>query len=297
MMMMMRVSLPLVLLLGACTDDDTAAWGTFEAEEVTVASQASGPVLRMAVREGDTVQAGQVIAEIDAGPLALQRDELEARRATVSSRLGEVSAQRAALDAQLELARREEGRMRRLADAQAATPQQVDRAEREVAVLEAQLEGIAAARATIGREAAAIGTQVAQLDDRVTRSVVHAPLGGTVLVRLAEPGEVVAPGRPMVVMAALDTLTFRAWVSGAQLPELRLGAAVVVRTDDGGGTLREYPGAVTWIADRAEFTPTPIQTRDERVTQVYAVKVRVANPEGTLKIGMPGELVLPAATP
>lgn len=296
-MTMMRWSLPLLLLLGGCAKDDTAAWGTFEADEVTVAAQASGPVTRVAVREGDKVAAGDVIAEVDAGPLGLQRDELEARRATVTSRLGEVAAQRAALQAQLELARRDEGRMRRLAVAKAATPQQVDRAEREVAVLVAQLGGVEATRATIGREAAAIGTQVAQLEDRVTRSVVRAPLHGTVLVRIAEPGEVVTVGRPMVVMAALDTLTFRAWVSGAQLPAIRLGATVTVRTDGGEGTLVEHTGTVTWIAERAEFTPTPIQTRDERVTQVYAVKVRVANPDGTLKVGMPGELVLAAATP
>jgi len=86
-------------------------------------------------------------------------------------------------------------------------------------------------------------------------------------------------------------------VSGAQLPEVRLGASVTVRTDAGGGTLQEHAGTVTWIADQAEFTPTPIQTRDERVTQVYAVKVAVANPDGTLKVGMPGELVLSAGTP
>ena len=286
-----------MLLVGACTDDDTAAWGTFEAEEVTVAAQASGPIIHVAVREGDAVQAGDVLAEVDAGPLALQRDELMARRATASSRLGEVAAQRAALDAQLDLARREEGRMRRLADANAATQQQVDRAEREVAVLVAQREGLDATRGTIGREVTVIGAQVAQLEDRVVRSVVRAPLGGTVLVRLAEPGEVVAPGRPIIVMAALDTLTFRAWVSGAQVPDLRLGASVMVRTDAGGGTLQEHAGIITWIADRAEFTPTPIQTRDERVTQVYAVKVVVANPDGTLKVGMPGELVLGIATP
>lgn len=296
-MTMMRWSLPLVLLMGACTEDDTTAWGTFEADEVTVAAQANGPVVRVSVREGDHVTTDEVIAEVDTGPLALQRDELEARRATVTSRLGELAAQRVALDAQLDLARREEGRMQRLAAASAATPQQVDRAEREVTVLTAQLQGVEATRATIGHEVAAIGTQVAQLEDRVVRSVVRAPLDGTVLVRLVEPGEVVAPGRPMVVMAALDTLIFRAWVSGAQLPELRLGAPVTVRTDAGGGRLREHAGTVTWIADRVEFTPTPIQTRDERITQVYAVKIAVANPGGTLKVGMPGELVLAGIAP
>src|SRR5690606_23862652 len=109
MMTMMRWSLPLVLLLGACTEDDTAAWGTFEADEVTVAAQASGPVLRVAVREGDQVQAGDVLAEVDAGPLTLQRDELEARRAAVTSRLGELAAQRTALQAQVDLAQREQG--------------------------------------------------------------------------------------------------------------------------------------------------------------------------------------------
>jgi HlyD family secretion protein len=119
-------------------------------------------------------------------------------------------------------------------------------------------------------------------------------VAGVVLATYAERGELVQPGQPLYKVANLDTLTLRAYVSGAQLPAVRLGQPVGVVVDAGGDALRTLSGRVSWIASQAEFTPTPIQTREERTEQVYAVKVRVPNPDGALKIGMPGELVLDA---
>ncbi|HET9134035.1 MAG TPA: HlyD family efflux transporter periplasmic adaptor subunit [Gemmatimonadales bacterium] len=289
--MLMRYGVVLLLAAG-CTADDTTAWGSFEADEVTIAAETAGPLRRVVVDEGAAVDSGAVLAEVDAVGFALEREELMARRTALDARLAEVTAQRMALLAQHELAVREQGRTARLVAAAAATPQQAERAEREVRVLTAQLAGTDAARAAVGREQAALDAQLAQLDDRAGRTVIRAPRRGTILVRAAEPGELMTPGRPIVVMAALDTLVFRAWVDGTQLPTLRLGTGVTVRTDAANGGLRAHPGRITWISDRAEFTPTPIQTRDERATQVYAVTVAVPNPDRTLKIGQPGELVL-----
>ena len=126
----------------------------------------------------------------------------------------------------------------------------------------------------------------------MARSRVRSPLSGTVLARYAEAGEFVQAGQPLFKLAALDSLTFRAYVSNAQLTQLALGQEVTVGVDraDSIATMR---GRVTWIASGAEFTPTPIQTRDERADQVYAVKIAVANPDGRLRIGMPGELTIP----
>jgi len=112
-----------------------------------------------------------------------------------------------------------------------------------------------------------------------------------------EPGEFVQPGAPLYKIADLSTLTLRAYVGGGQLPELQIGQAVGVQVDGPGGELRTLQGRVVWIASEAEFTPTPIQTRDERADQVYAVKVRVPNADGLIKVGMPGELVLSTKAP
>jgi HlyD family secretion protein len=178
-------------------------------------------------------------------------------------------------------------RTRRLLEQQAATSQQGDRAQRDVDVLADQIQGTRASRATIDAQVSAMDAQLATLDDRIRRSRVVAPFSGTVLTRFA-----VLAGTPLFKRAPLDTLTLRAYVSGAQLAQLSLGQKVRVRVDAGADSLRALEGRITWIASSAEFTPTPIQTRDERTTQVYAVKVAVPNADGRLRIGMPGELLL-----
>ena len=136
---------------------------------------------------------------------------------------------------------------------------------------------------------AALDAQVGSIDDRLARSRIISPLAGTVLARYVEPGEFVQAGQPLFKLASLDSLTFRAYVSNALLTRLRLGQQVQVGVDRA-DSIATMPGRVTWIASAAEFTPTPIQTREERADQVYAVKIAVANPDGRLRIGMPGEL-------
>jgi HlyD family secretion protein len=194
------------------------------------------------------------------------------------------------------VADRELARTERLLQQAAATAQQSDRAERDAGVAREQLAGARAARASALREVDALDAQVALLDDRLARSRIVSPLDGTVLARYAESGEFVQPGQPLFKLASLDSLTFRAYVTQAQLSELRLGQSVRVGVDRA-DSLVALPGRITWIASAAEFTPTPIQTRDERADQVYAVKVAVANAEGRLRIGMPGELVLEREAP
>jgi HlyD family secretion protein len=273
------------------------AAGTFEAVEVTVSAETAGPVLAVLADEGARVEALAALAVVDTAALVLQRQELEARRRTLEARQGEVRAQGGVVEAQQAVATREHERMQRLVRAAAATVQQADRAERDVRTLAAQQRAFAASAGTVARERGAVEVALAQVADRLRRSRVVAPQGGTVLARYVEPGELVQPGTPIARLAALDTLVLRAYVAGNQLARVPLGGAVSVRVDAPDGGLRTLPGVVTWVSSSAEFTPTPIQTREERVTQVYAVKVRVANPDGALKIGMPGELVLPARVP
>jgi HlyD family secretion protein len=284
-----------LLLIAACKQETADAYGNFEAIEVTVAAEGNGRVLRLEAEEGQRLSALSEVGLIDTTALALQRAELVARRGTARARIREVQASASLVESQQGIAERELDRVRRLLSAQAATAQQEDRAERDVRVLREQLRSAGAAELTASREAASIDAQLASLDERVRRSHVIAPESGTVLTRYVEPGELVQTGTPLFTMASLDTLILRAYISGAQLARVALGQSLTVRVDAGGDSLRTVKGRVTWISPTAEFTPTPIQTREERVTQVYAVKLAVANPDGRLRLGMPAEVRLDVA--
>lgn len=279
------------LALSSCRHQKVDAYGNFEATEVTVAAEEGGRLLALRVEEGDRVKKGVPLGAIDTIPLILERRAVAARRAAGASRARESKATIASLEVQLAIAERDLARTERLLRNAAATAQQGDRAEREAKVVKEQLAGARVARSTLIQELAALDAQVEQIDDRLARSRVVSPLEGTVLTRYAEPGEYVQTGQPLFKLASLDSLTLRAYVSGAQVANLRLGQKVKVGVDRA-DSIATLPGRITWIASAAEFTPTPIQTRDERADQVYAVKVAVENADGVLKIGMPGELVL-----
>jgi len=279
------------VVLGSCRNQDADAYGNFEATEVTVAAEVGGRLLSFGLEEGDRVAKHTVVGVVDTIPLLLERQALVARRAAGAARAQEASANLAVLDVQRSIADRELARTERLLKAAAATAQQGDRAERDARVVREQLAGAQAARRGAVQEVAALDAQVASIDDRLARSRVTSPLDGTVLARYVEPGEFVQPGQPLFKLASLDSLIFRVYVSHAQLTQLRLGQQVTVGVDQS-DSIATLPGRVTWIASAAEFTPTPIQTRDERVDQVYAVKVAVANPDRRLRIGMPGELLI-----
>jgi HlyD family secretion protein len=277
--------------LVSCGNEEPDAYGNFEATEVTVAAEVGGRLLSFGLEEGDRLGKDSVVGVVDTISLVLDRQALVARRAAAAARVPEADANIAALEVQRRIADRELARIERLIKQAAATAQQADRAERDAQVVREQLAGARATRRSAVQEAAAIDAQVASIEERIARSRIISPLEGTVLTRYVEPGEFVQAGQPLFKLASLDTLTFRAYVTHAQLTELRLGQQVQVGVDRA-DSIATLPGRITWIASAAEFTPTPIQTRDERADQVYAVKVGVANPDRNLRIGMPGELLL-----
>ena len=277
--------------LVSCRTKQPDAYGNFEATEVTVAAEVGGRLLSFRLEEGDRLAKDTVVGIVDTIPLILERHELVARRAAAVARAQEAKTNIAALEVQRSIADRELARTQRLLKAAAATAQQGDQAEREARVVREQQAGAEAARHSALQEVAALEAQVASLDDKLVRSRVKSPLAGTVLTRYVEAGEFVQTGQPLFKLASLDSLIFRAYVSNAQLTRLHLGQLVTVGVDRG-DSIATFPGRVTWIASAAEFTPTPIQTRDERADQVYAVKIAVANPDLRLRIGMPAELTI-----
>ena|SRR5690606_37021708 len=281
-------ALPLIL---ACSDDsEPDAYGNFEAVEVVVSAQTTGQVERFVPEEGMYLEELAHVAVIDTAQLVLERNQLAAQRAATGAREREVREQLQVLDVQREVALRVLERTRRLHDRKAATTQQLDQAEREYRVLVAQMDAVRAQGASVRMDVTSSDARVRQLEDRLERSRVTNPVAGTVLATYTRQGEMVQAGQPLYKVASLDTLELRVYVTGVQLEELRLGQQVTVNITGTDAGLREYPGTVSWIASSAEFTPTPVQTRDERADLVYAVKIRVPNESGALKIGMPADV-------
>ena len=299
-----------VVVAGGCRREaEPDAYGTFEAPEVVVSSQASGTLEWFRPDEGERVAPGTLLGIVDTTTLALERRQLLAQQGATRSRATEVARQITVLHAQREIAERTYARTRRLADERAATAQQLDQAERDVRVLRAQIAAAAAQRSGAREEVAGSAARLAQIDESIRRSRIQAPIAGTVLATYVHAGELVQRGQALFRIASLDTLDLRAYVSQPQLAALRLGQPVTVHVDqlgggaDGSGTpapsgspeRQAIMGRLSWISARAEFTPTPVQTRDERADLVYAIKVRVPNAEGRLKIGMPADVILGAA--
>lgn len=287
----------LLPLLAAChRAPKPDAYGNFETTEVVVSAEASGRLLSFHVNEGDHLAAGAVVGLVDTTALALERKQLLAQQSATSARVASAERQASALEVQRDAAKRDFERLRGLADKQIIPARQLDQAQRDWQSLDEQAAAMRAQTRGATGDVAAAAARVAQLAERIAKSRVTNPLGGTVLATYAEPGEFVQPGQPLYRVAALDTLILRAYVAETQLSSIRLGQRVQVHVDRGNGKRLTMPGIVSWISAKAEFTPTPVQTRDERADLVYAVKIRVANRDGVLKIGMPADVQLSAAS-
>jgi HlyD family secretion protein len=286
-----RLAMALLAAPAACGGGaEPDAYGNFEATEVVVSAETSGRLLWFTPDQGQRVAADTLVGVIDTVQLALERDQAAAQRDAAAARSREVARQISALETQREIAQRHYERTQRLHRDQAATAQQLDQAERDYRVLGEQIAGAVAQREAVRHDVASIGARLAQIEERIARSRITNPRAGTVLTTYVEAGEFVQPGQPLYRVAMLDSLELRAYVTETQLAGIRVGQPAEVTIDVSVGERRTLPGRVTWIAAESEFTPTPVQTRDERADLVYAVKVMVANAGGALKIGMPADV-------
>ena len=271
------------------------ATGTFEATEVTVSSEAAGKILSLTADEGAILQANEEVGKIDSVQLELKRKQLLASIKALDVRRPDVDVQIAATREQLETARKERARLASLLQSDAANRKQLDDADAQIATFQKQLEAQRSSLETNNRgiteDSSALEIQVAQLDDQIARSSVVSPIAGTVTAKYAEKGELASVGRALFKLADLDHMYLRAYLSGEELSQVKVGDSVTVMSEFGKDDYRSYEGTVTWISAKAEFTPKTIQTRDERSNLSYAVKIAVKN-DGLLKIGMYGGVLL-----
>ncbi|MEZ4963236.1 MAG: HlyD family efflux transporter periplasmic adaptor subunit [Saprospiraceae bacterium] len=284
-----------LVLFASCQPEESGAdaYGNFEATSTVVGAEANGRLLFLKAEEGQFLKAGELIALVDTTQLHLQMLQLQATIETLPQKLREAEPDVAVLEDQKRNVIRERDRVKLLLKDKAATPKQLDDMNGEIEVLE---QRIAAARRSVQvanrgilSEQKPVAAQVDVLKEQLQKCYIYNPITGTVLTKLSEPSEVVGFGTPLYKIADLSSLTLRAYASAVQLQNIKIGQQVQVRVDDGENGYRELPGTITWIAGEAEFTPKTIQTKEERVNLVYALKVEVKN-DGTLKIGMPGEV-------
>ena len=285
-----------VVLAASCgTEAEFDAQGTFEATEVVVSSEATGRILNFEVEEGMAVEANQIVGAIDSVQLHLQRKQLVAQQSALLGSRPDVKKQVAALREQIAKQNEELRRVENMLKDGAATKKQRDDIEAQIKILERQLDATLSTldknTSTINNNSAALEAQIAALDDRISKCRIISPVGGTVLVKYAEAGELASVGKPLMKIADLDNIYLRAYFTSDQLAKVNLGDEVKVIADFGGEERYDYTGRVAWISSESEFTPKTIQTKDSRANLVYAVKIAVEN-DGRLKIGLTGEVVL-----
>jgi HlyD family secretion protein len=287
----------LALMLIACNRQKGSyeASGAFEATEVVVSAQASGTIMELELTEGQVLAAGQTVGYIDTLQLHLKKEQLLAGMRATGSRTYDVALQIASLRQQIAKQQTELLRFQNLQKEHAATQKQVDDIQSAIDVLQkqvdAQTETLQKGNRSLLAEIEALQIQVAQVEDLIAKSILSSPVAGTTLAKYAEQGELAAQGRMLFKVADLDQMYLRAYITADQLTQMQLNQEVSVFADFGKKEMREYKGALTWISDKAEFTPHTILTKNERANLVYAVKISVAN-DGYLKIGMYGEIRL-----
>lgn len=281
----------LLLPMLACNQkvDSADAYGNFEAIEVLVSAESNGRIITFIPREGVTLQKDQVVVTIDTTQLFLQKVRLESGFVTLSSRINTLEAQVRANRVQLDNLEREKRRIDKLVEGGAATSKQQDDINGQLALLDAQMATIESQKASVHAERKTLEVQIRQVEDQILKCHVKNPIDGIILTKYKEQGEMAAMGQPLYKVADMGELILRAYLSGDQLSSVKIGEAVTVSFDRESGS-EEISGVVSWISPRAEFTPKIIQTREERVNLVYAIKVQVPN-DGSLKIGMPGEII------
>ena len=281
----------LLILLAACSgnNDRSDAYGNFEVDDVIISAEANGKLVVYNAEEGKKLEKDVLVAVIDSTDLNLKRKQLKAQLISVSSKIENINSQIEVREQQKKNLTVDKNRIEKLMKDGAATQKQLDDINGQLDVLEKEVSSVKTQKTSILAEVEAIKAQIAQVEESINKCIIRNPVAGIVLEKYAEPNEITAFGKPLYKIANLDEMTLRVYISGAQLPHVKLGQDVEVLIDQDAETDRKLSGRVSWISESAEFTPKIIQTKEERVNMVYAVKVKVKN-DGSLKIGMPGEV-------
>lgn len=285
----------LSLLISCGKDAKKAdAYGNFEATEIVVSAKGSGEILQLNLEKGAELKISQVVGQIDTTNLYLQKMQLQSKRESLAAKTDEVDAQTAVLQVKKKFAQSNKQRMENLYKDGSATRQQLDNAEVELEVLESQIAQSKVNRKSISNELEVLDRQMDQLIQQIADCKIINPIDGVVLEKYLNTSELAISGRPIYAIADLSSMEMKAYIGATQLSGIQIGDAADVAIDGADGLIH-YSGTISWISSKAEFTPKAIQTAEDRVNLVYAIKILVKN-DGKIKIAMPGEVYFGKAT-
>lgn len=284
-------------MLVACNSNKSVydAEGFFESTEITVSAEATGNILDLDIREGETIEMGDIVGHIDSIQLYLNKLQLEKNALSINSNRPDTRKQISALESQIRKCEKEKTRIENMLRDGAATQKQLDDITSQIEVLNSQLDAqkssLEKSISSLDAQALAVEVQIELIDDKLAKCNIKTPISGTVLAKYANAGEFAAIGKPLFKIADMNNVYLRCYVTSAQLNSIKLGDKVDVFADFGGDNVRQYEGTIEWISSKSEFTPKNIQTQNERQNLVYAVKVAIPN-DGYIKLGMYGGIKL-----
>jgi HlyD family secretion protein len=280
-----------ICLMVACSGKNkkSDAYGNFESTEVIVSSEVAGKILKFSVEEGTAIKAGVTTGYVDTTDLVLKKEQLMAQRDIISVKTSNINSQIDVQKQQKANLMIDKARIEKLYKDGAATKKQVDDINGSINLVDKQINSIETQNSSVLNELKNIDRQIDQVNENISKCYIVNPINGTVLNKYAEESEFTTMGKALYKIADMDYLDLRVYASGAQLPNIKIGQKVEVLIDKNAYEFTKLEGTVTWISSTAEFTPKIIQTKEDRVNLVYAVKVKVKN-DGSLKIGMPGEV-------
>jgi HlyD family secretion protein len=283
-----------VLFALSCKNEKTFdASGSFEAVEIIISAEANGILKAFNIEEGQVLQTGQLIGYIDSTQLYLKKKQLETQIAALLAKKPNIPVQLSVLFEQLKTNETEQQRISNLVKSEAATTKQLDDINAQIEIIKKQIDAqkstLYISSEGINKDILPLQVQVEQLNDQLLKCKIINPINGTVLTKYAEQNEMAVTGKALYKIADLSTILLRVYISSNQLAQVKLNQKVKVHTDNGSGGFSENEGTITWISDKAEFTPKTIQTKEERANMVYAIKIKMPN-DGDYKIGMYGEV-------
>jgi len=284
-----------MICLSSCSNNinTSDAYGNFEVEKTIVSAEGNGKLLSFNLRDGQLLQKEESIGQIDTLALYLQKEQLFAQKKATLSGLNDIDAQLDVIDQQQINLQINIDRIERLFKAKAATQKQVDDIQAQADLLKKQRAAIQTQKIKLYDQVEVLNRQVDLLNLSIKKCNIKSPIKGRVLNTLTHEGEMTVIGKPMFSIANLDLLDLKVYVSGAQLPFINIGDKVEVYIDKNQEENQLLSGRISWISEIAEFTPKTIQTKEERVNLVYAIKIKVKN-DGRIKVGMPGEVIFPS---
>jgi HlyD family secretion protein len=280
------------LIISGCRNKtgEADAYGNFEATEVIVSAETNGRILKFDPLEGSLITKGSDLTLIDTTLLYLQKGEIEAGIQSIRTKIGNINAQNDIIVQQIENIRVNIARIEKMVKDDAATIKQLDDLTGQEAVMQRQISANNIQKTSVAAELSVYESKKATINEQLKRSSVKSPLSGTLIEKYSEAGEMTAAGKPLAKIADMSVMKLKAYVSGSQIGKIKIGQECTVRIDDGNKGYKNFTGTITYVSEKAEFTPKIIQTKEERVTLVYSVNIDVIN-DGSLKSGMPGEAI------